>query len=77
MCVSARTLNRKMFETQSDYGRFGEERILFSLPRIEPLFFSCAACSLVTLPTALSRLSGDAKSASEVTYYIFFQDVGL
>jgi len=34
----------------------GDEKHYLLLPRVEPRFFACPACSLVNVPTTLSRI---------------------
>ena len=49
------TLNRRLGESQSRSGWFGEEENMLALPGIEK-FFGYAALSLVTIPTTRFRL---------------------
>jgi hypothetical protein len=46
---------RRLDEPQSLSGRVAEDKNMLPLPGIER-FFGFAACNLVTIPTALSRL---------------------
>jgi len=48
-------LNRRLGGSQSQSRRFEEERNLWPVPAIEPLFLVCPSRSLVAVPTELYR----------------------
>jgi hypothetical protein len=47
---------RRLGGIQSQSGSYGEEKRLLSLPRIEPRLLGRPYCSIVAIPTELSRL---------------------
>jgi len=61
--------NRRLGEHQCRSGRFGEEKNVFLLPAIEPLFLHGLAHSLVSVPTELLQI----QAVKPGPYYAFRQ----
>jgi hypothetical protein len=64
------SLNLKLYVPQNHSWHFREEKNLISLLGIEPSFLGRSACSLIIVPTALSRLSRESNNV--IVYTIIF-----